>query len=200
MTNPRRSERLDVEVGRYPLAPLRLSPFDRHCRNTPSPLHATAVIQDTSRAECSDCTFVQLCLLRTHDEEARFTRLSQVARPVARLKLSGCVRAPPRPSRDGHENCCSNNRDASSTKPMVPCDIAGDDRDKADGDQRGGYEAAPPSFHPLSIDSFHNFTLCLRLPAKLSPNLRHLCLRLLQLVRHPHLAVHRRRGGEVLLR
>src|SRR5215831_11987636 len=34
----------------------------------------------------------------------------------------------------------------------------------------------------------------------LSPELRHLRLRLLQPVRHPHLAVHRRRGGEVLLR
>src|SRR5215813_6677509 len=34
----------------------------------------------------------------------------------------------------------------------------------------------------------------------LSPELRHLRLRLLQPVRHPHLAVHRLRGGEMLLR
>jgi len=33
-----------------------------------------------------------------------------------------------------------------------------------------------------------------------SRRLSHLRLRLLQPLRHPHLAVHRRRGGEVLLR
>src|SRR5262252_5258725 len=75
-TYPRRAERPDVKVRRFPVAPLRLSPVIRH----------------TSRAECSDDTFVQLCLIRAHDEEARFTRLSQVARPVPRLKLSGFVR------------------------------------------------------------------------------------------------------------
>src|SRR5262249_20611648 len=33
-----------------------------------------------------------------------------------------------------------------------------------------------------------------------SGQFRHLPLRLLQPIRHPHLAIHRRRGGEVLLR
>jgi hypothetical protein len=36
------------------------------------------------------------------------------------------------------------------------------------------------------------------LRASLSPQIRHFHLRLLQPVRHPHLAIHRRRRGEVL--
>src|SRR5262245_30202708 len=38
------------------------------------------------------------------------------------------------------------------------------------------------------------------LPSSASQQLLYLSLRLLQPVRHPHLAVHRRRGGQVLLR
>ena len=103
-----------------------------------SPLHATAVIQDTSRAECSDCTFVQPGLIWAHDEEARFTRLRQVARPVAQVKLSGFARTPQRPSRDGHQDCRPNDGDASSTKRIVRGDVPVDQRDKTEGDQRGG--------------------------------------------------------------
>src|SRR5262250_1205821 len=157
-TYPRGAKRLDVEVRRCPLAPRRLSPVDRRCRDAPSPLSLAAVIRHTSRAECSDGTFVQLCLIRAHDEEARFTRLSQVARPVPRLKLSGFVRTTQEPSRDGHQDCRSNDRGACGTDPVVACKIRRDDRDKADDDQRGGYQTAPPSVHPLDTGRFHNFS------------------------------------------
>ena len=120
------------------MAPLRLSPFDRNCRNAPSPLPPAAVTQDTSRAESFDCTLVQLCLIRADDEESAFIRLSQIARPVARLKLGGYVMTPQRPSRDGHQDCRPNDGDASSTKRIVRGDVPVDQRDKTEGDQRGG--------------------------------------------------------------
>jgi len=76
-------------------------------------------------------------LIRANDEESTFTRLSQVARPVAPLKLSGLFWTLRQPDRDGHQDCRSNDHDASSTQPIVPCIVPEDGRDKADGDQRG---------------------------------------------------------------
>src|SRR5438105_10469004 len=148
---PRRSERLHVEARICPLAPpLRSSPFDRRCRHAPSPLPLAAVIEHSSRTECSDRTFVQLRLIRAHDEQPRFTRLSHVARPVAQVKLSGFVRTAQQPSRDGHQDCHANDRDASGTNPMVPCQVPKDEHDQADADQRGGQEGTP---HRLSVSA-----------------------------------------------
>jgi hypothetical protein len=135
--DPRRSERLDVEVRLCPMAPLRLSPFNSHARHLPAPLPLAAIIEHAVCAECPDCTLVQLCLIRANDEESTFTRLSRVARPVARLKLSGLFRTRQQPYRDGHQDCRPNDHDASSKKPIVPCKVAEDEREKADGDQRG---------------------------------------------------------------
>ena len=120
------------------MAPLRLSPFDRRCQDRPSPLFLAAVIQHSIGAERSDCTLVQLDLIRANDEESAFIRLSQIARPVARLKLGGYVMTPQRPSRDGHQDCRPNDGDASSTKRIVRGDVPVDQRDKTEGDQRGG--------------------------------------------------------------
>src|SRR5438067_1036490 len=103
--------------------PLQLSPFDCHARHRPSPLPLAAIIEHAVCAECPDRTLVERCLIRAHDEQPRFTRLSQVAGPVAPVKPSGFLRTPQHPTGNGHEDCCPNDCDASSTNPMVRSEV-----------------------------------------------------------------------------
>src|SRR5262245_32398285 len=119
-TNPRRSERLDVGVGLCPMAPLRLSPFDRRARYRPSPLPLAAIIEHAVCAECPDRTLVQLGLIRPHDEQSALTRLRQIAGPVAQIRRTGFSRTPRQPSGNCNQDCRSNDHDATSTNPMVP--------------------------------------------------------------------------------
>src|SRR4029450_9711573 len=145
------------------MAPLRLSPFDLRARHHLSPLPLAAIIEHAVCAECPHRTLVQRCLIPTHYEQPTFTRLGQIACPVAQVKLTGFFRTPQQPSGNGHQDCRPNDRDASRTNPMVPGEVPEDDSDEADGAPRGGEEAAPPSGHSLSGDPSHNSLLLGRL-------------------------------------